>query len=495
MEMEPNDMMPPSQTIFRGEEICGEISTPIDVEFIGLSLVSTSPITVTFEGNAGRLPCPGGLGLHPSAQILSEDGKVIAYLGDTTNQATVWTSDFALGPFNYVIKIAGAANTMGPWILRVDSAVTPTMPPPEPRVTIGVDGANARLYWNRSYVTGEQIIVERSTNFSSWSPYDTVPAVACSLTVPASPSTRAYFRLKADGVRPRDPFLGSILTLSEPGDSVYSPDTEVGYFEVDAIEWGATLSNEVGIARLRAHGVGVSNGQWIDQDNRDLFNQGMLTPITDFTGRTLNIFGRDVHVQHIAFAKDSLTQVVSIVDGRGLNPSGDSTMFFHDSPVYLRPNVGVSCPWYRFFWWDWCPGTCCRLKTIAFCRSTGLGWNPACSGWWCAGDPRCWLGCPCQPVGPPAPCLPNCAPCTLVPDPRWPLMWWCMCASQTPPPNPPRCFFQIFVKCKFYECWDLWYDCVCPGAPPCPTFPSWTQVPFVSRGMRADCEVDCELAR
>jgi hypothetical protein len=496
VEMEPNDHQPAIQTITLGEELCGAISNPYDVEIIGLSLTSATAVRVTLEGNAGRLPCPGGLGLHPSAQILSEDGTVIAHLGDTTNQATSWTSDFKLGPFNYAVKIGGANNTMGPWILRVDTAVSPTVPPPEPRVTIRADSAGANLYWNGGYLPGEQMIIERSTNFSTWTPYDTVPAGLCTLSVSTTPpNPRMFFRLKAQGTRPKDPFIGSVLTLSEAGSLPNDPDTEVGYYQVDAIEWGANGNNEVGIARLLAHGVGASAGEWIDQDNRDLFNQGVLTPITDFTGRKMNIFGREVLVQHIAFARNSQTQVVDIVDGRGLNPGGDSSMFFHDSPAYLTPNFGVSGPWRGYFWWDWCPGTCCRLKVIAFCRSTGLGWAPACAGWQCPGDPSCWLGCPCQPIGPPAPCVPNCTPCALVPDPRWPLMRWCMCASQNPPPRPARCFFQIFVRCKYYECWDTWYDCECPGAPPCPTFPTWTQVPFVNRAMRADCEVDCELAR
>ncbi|MCX6601762.1 MAG: hypothetical protein NT025_09415 [bacterium] len=414
---------------------------------------------------------------------------MIANIGDTTNQATVWTSDFPLGPFNYVIKIAGANNTMGPWILRVDTAVTPTMAPPEPQVTIRADSNHACLHWNGSYLPGEQIIIERSTDFQTWSPYTTVPAGVCSLNVSTTPSTpRAYFRLKANGTRPRDPFLGSVLTLSEPGDSSYE-DTEVGYYVVDAIEWGASLTNEVGIARLRAYGVGPSTGEWIDQDNRALFNQGLLTPVTNFTGRILNIAGRNVIVQHVAFAKDPLTQVVRIVDGRGLNPGGDSTMFFHDATVDLTPNMGVVAAWRGFPWFKLCPGKCCQLKVVSLCRSTGLGWAPGCSGWLCPGDPSCWLGCPCQPVGP-ATCLPNCAPCELVPDPRWPLMRWCMCSSQVPPPNPPRCFFQIWVKCKYYPCPEPW--CYCPGAPPCPTFPRWTQVPFTTRAMHVDCEVDCE---
>jgi hypothetical protein len=491
VEVEPNDTLPPIQTIGIGEELCGAISTPIDVDFIGLSLFSATAVKVTLEGNAGRLPCPGGLGLHPCAQILSEDGEVIANIGDTTNQATYWTSDFKLGPFHYVVKIAGANNTVGPWILRVDSIPTPTMAPPEPQATIRADSEGACLYWNGSYVPGEKVIVERSTDMQTWSPYDSIPAGVCSLSVPTSPGSRAFFRLKASGTRPKDPFIGSVLTLSEPGDSLYAEDTEVGYYQVDAIEWGANADNEVGIARLRAYGVGTSSGEWIDQDNRDLFSQGVLTPITDFTGRMMNIFGRDVFVQHMAFVKDSATQKVRIVDGRGFNPSGDSAMFFHDSPVNLTPNLGVSANWSGFFWWDWCPDQCCWLTFVAFCRSTGLGWQPACAGWQCAGDPSCWLGCPCQPVGAPPPCLPNCAPCELVPDPRFPLMRWCMCASQTPPPRPPRCFFQIFVRCKYRDCIEPW--CVCGGAPPCPVYRNWTPVLHVNRAMRARCKRDCTL--
>jgi hypothetical protein len=68
-----------------------------------------------------------------------------------------------------------------------------------------------------------------------------------------------------------------------------------------------------------------------------------------------------------------------------------------------------------------------------------------------------------------------------------------MCSTQSQPPPVPRCFFQIWVKCKFYECPNWPVQCVCPGAPPCPTFPDWTVVPFVDSGMRADCKVDCEM--
>jgi len=367
LEWEPNDTLPPTQMITLGQELCGAISDTDDVDIIGLSLTSATPVRVTLEGNAGRLPCPGDLGLHPCAAILSQDGEPIAYIGDTTNQATVWTSEFALGPFPYVVMIVGANNTVGPWILRVDTAVTPTVPPPEPQVTIRVDSAHVRLQWNASYVTGEQIRVERSTDFQTWSPYDTVPAGVWYLDVPTSPPTPCvYFRLKADGVRPRDPFVGSILTLSEE-------DTGVGYYQVDAIEWGANDSNQVGIARLLAHGVGISSGDSIDQDDRDLFNLGVLTPITDFTGRNLNIFGRDVFVQHIALVKDSLTQIVGIADGRGLNPSRDTTMFFNDSPVYLMASGWVdeisdeAKAWIAKELWkllvgDGCWGSCCKLE-------------------------------------------------------------------------------------------------------------------------------------
>jgi hypothetical protein len=371
LEWEPNDTLPPTQTITLGQELCGAIRDTLDVEFIGLSLTSATAVRVTLEGNAGRLPCPGGLGLHPCAAILSQDGEVIAYIGDTTNLATVWTSDFALGPFPYVVMIVGANNTVGPWLLRVDTAVTPTVPPPEPRVTIRVDSAHVRLHWNRSYVPGEQIIVERSTDFQTWATYAVVPPGVWYLDVPTTPPTPCvYFRLKADGVRPRDPFIGSILTLSEPG---APPDSEVGYYQVQAIEWGATLSNEVAIARLLAHGVGISSGDSIDQDNRDLFNQGVLTPITDFTGRILNIFGRDVYVQQIAFVQDSQTQVVGIADGRGLNPSRDTTMFFNDSPVYLMASgweheisdgakAWIAKELWKLVVGDGCWGRCCKLE-------------------------------------------------------------------------------------------------------------------------------------
>ena len=506
LEWEPNDTMPPTQMITLGQELCGAISDTDDVEMIALSLTSATAVRVTLEGNAGRLPCPGGLGLHPCAQILSQDGKVIANIVDTTNQATYWTSDFALGPFPYVVKIAGANNTVGPWILRVDSAVTPTVPPPEPRVTIRADSNHARLYWNASYVTGEQIIVEQSTDFQTWATYATVPAGVWYLDVPTSPPTpRVYFRLKADGMRPRDPFVGSILTLSEPGASPDSAFTAVGYYQVEAIEWGATLSNEVAIARLRAHGVGMSAGEWIDQDNRDLFNLGVLTPITDFTGRNLKIFGRNVFVQHIAFVKDPETQVVGIADGRGLNPSGDSTMFFNDHPVYLTPNVGFACNWRWFPWFQWCPDLCCNLWLWIYCWSSGLGWIPQCSGITCPGDPACVAGCPCQPVYPPAWCAPNCEACQYFFGPGTLLQKWCGCVAENPPPGSPdqpwvssRCIFAPAVFCVMDSCDDrwvdigvdsIWVDNYCPVRQ-CPRL-DWLPVGTPEWAMRAWCEVKC----
>lgn len=489
-EQEPNDVMPPSQIIQVGQELCGVISHPLDTEIIGLTLTSATPIRVTLEGNAGRQPCPGGRGLHPSAQILSEYGEVIAYLGDSTNQATQFTSDFALGGYPHVIKIAGANGTVGPWILRVDPIPPPTMAPPAPQVTLYEEGGSVRLRWQRSYLPGEFVQIDVSHSVDG--PYGTiafVPGALGSWLIDTIPERR-FFKVTAIGERPADPFIGSMLTLAEPGPTEYE-DHEVGSYQIVEIEWGVNANNEVGIARLLAHGVGPSAGELIMQDNRNLFDLGVLTPVSSFAGRKMNIFGRDVLIEHVAFARDPETGEVEIADGRGRNPSGDSLMYFHDAPRYLIPNTGATGNWVGFWWWDQCPGRCCRLAVRAFCRSTGLGWAAACAGWGCPGNPACWLGCPCEPdslLCTPIP--PGCAPCQFVYDPRFPLIRWCMCAAQTPPPPVPRCFFQIFVKCKIKPCRPD-PPCFCPG--PCVGPPVWTLVPFVNSAMHAACRADCSL--
>jgi hypothetical protein len=491
-EQEPNDNFPVVQSINLGEDFCGMISSPGDVDLVRLNQTVPSAIQLTLLGNAGPGPCPGGQGLHPSALILSEDnGSVIAYAGDTTNQATTFTSNFELGGYSHIIKIAGARGTTGPYVLRVDPIPTPFAPPPTPLATLNKSGGVTRLRWNGSYLPGEGITIESApTPDGPWTTYAVVFGGPPSFPI-ATTNDREFFRLKASGNRPQSPFVGSVIPLSEPGPGPFD-DTEVGQFQVQEIEWGSDPQGNVGMMRLLAQGIGPSAGQYIDQDNRGLFQNG-YTPLTNFAGTHLSVFGREIVVEHVAFVRDPITGTLGIADGRGHTPAGDTTMYFSDSPQYLTPNLGFTGNWLGFIWFDWCPGFCCRLKTVAFCRATMLAWNAACVGAACPGNPACYLGCPCPPadplcvVGPP-----GCAACDLVPDSTVGNRIWCMCPTQSQPPPVFRCFFQIWVKCKSYECQSGFLQCFCTSDP-CPGPAVWTLVPFVNSAMRAACAADCDF--
>lgn len=487
-EQEPNDVLPPLQAIHLGEHFCGTIARPNDVDYVALDLTQPTAIQVTLLGGGATGTCPGGQGLHPYVAILTEDGEDIAFAGDTTNQATTFTSDFPFGPFRYLLKIAGARGTTGPYELLVNAVAMPTVPPPVPQVTLYEEGGSVRLRWQQSYLPGESVRIDVSANFDG--PYGTmaiVPGLFGSYLVPVTTETR-FFRVTAIGARPRDPCIGAVMSVAEPGDN-YGEGQEVAQFVVQEIEWAVAENNDLVIARLVAQGLPPHQNEMIVQDQRADYGYG-LTPISGFSGHYLNLEERRVLLDYVAFARDPVNGGIGIIDGRGRVDGNDSLHMFSGITRYLEPNNGgVSENWVGWggLWGFNCHGRCCDLRVWAFCRQFA-SWAAACAGPRCPGNPRCWLGCPCEP-DPAFICTlppPGCSPCEMRIQG---LIRWCICPLQTPPPPIRRCIWQPWVRCKPYECPAI-PNCDCEvGA--CPGPARWTPVPFVNRAMRLACRRFC----
>jgi hypothetical protein len=503
-EVEPND--DPgfvTQTITPGQVFCGEITCPSDIDYYYMQLPHPSAVRFHLRGDAAAGSCPGGLGLHPSMAILAEDGDPVAFAGDTLNLATEFESDFKFGAYPYIVEVAGANGTIGSYEIEVELIQLDLVALPAPVITLHAESGGVRLRWHSSYLPGEMIRIESAEDLDGpWLEAATVSAIPSSFFQPGSQPFEGtiYLRATALGLREADPFVGSLLGLGR----ATGPDfawSEDGDHLVEQVEWAVNEDDQVVFSRVQATGVGNLAGYSIDQDNRQYLGQN-LTAISDFSGHWMNIYGRRVLIEHIAFARDSLVGDVGIVDGRGWNEGLDTLMLLGDSPRFLKPNgggfAGFWAGWGGWPWWDWCPGKCCRLKVIAFCTSA-FAVTPACASpalTPCPCDPACWLGCPCPPRVSPAPPLDCCPPafpcgtCDLISSGG--LITYCMCPSDPtiPPSLPPYCMFVPFVKCKTYQCpqWPL--ACVCEAIP-CPFPATWTIVPFVGPAMRAACKREC----
>ncbi len=519
-ELEPNNDRGRATLIpAPGVAVCGEISCPMDADYYAFHVPSSSALRVHLRGDAATGSCPGGQGLHPYCDIITEDGREIALCGDQTNQATWFDSDFKFGPYTYYFHVGGADYTTGPYEIEIELLQLDLVSCNPITVTIQPENQGVRLRWQGGLLPSDLVRIEyrTDTNLPFQSLADVPPVPANFFDPGSEPFDFREYQLRVIGGREPElsvPWVGSNLGLGESAgpDGEYD---EVGNFAVQQIEWAAGPDNVAIQTLLVAHGVGGSTGDALVQDRRDLYTQG-YQPIASFAGHWLQVDDRKVLVEHVAFHRDPETGDVGVIDGRGLNETMDTIMYFGNQRVFLEPNnggvTGLSLSW---LWWDWwedffCPSFCCRLKSIAFCTSTGAGAPPACTSpplTRCPCNPACWLGCPCDPpvppdpafccppIGPPAPSYPTgCSGCTFVPLVGSTFrVIYCQCAAEPSPPMTGRCFFMIFVKCKTYcPCPDLFNICGC-AVGVCPGPATWTLVPFVGSAMRAACKSECVI--
>lgn len=517
-EAEPNDDAERS-TVIPGPSItlCGEIACPMDGDYYVFQVPFPSALRVHLRGSAANGSCPAGQGLHPYCEIVTEDGREIALCGDQTNQATWFDSDFKFGPYRYYFHVGGANYTTGPYEIEIEMIQLSLVSCNPITVTAQPDNGGVRLRWFGGLLPSDMVRIEYRDN--AFDPFQTlvdVPPIPADFFDPGSEPFREY-QLRVLGGREPElvrPWVGSTIGLGE-STGPNGEYAEVGEYTVDQIEWAVGPDNVAIQTVLNATGIGPSAGNMLLQDRRDLYNQG-YSPINGFAGHWMHIDGRKVFVEHAAFARDPVQGDVGVIDGRGWNETMDTLMFFGNQQVYLEPNNGgVSAAWFGWLWWGWwddwfCPSICCRLKSIAFCTSTGAGAPPACTSpplTRCPCNPACWLGCPCDPpvppdpafccppIGPPTPSYPTgCSGCTFVPfiAPVFTIIY-CQCAAEPSPPMTGRCFFMIFVKCKTYcPCPDLFNICGC-AVTPCPGPAAWTLVPFVTSAMRAACKTNCVI--
>lgn len=519
-EAEPNDDLERA-TVIPGPSmmLCGDISCPMDGDYYVFQVPFPSALRVHLRGNAAVGSCPAGQGLHPYCEIITEDGREIALAGDITNQATWFDSDFKFGPYRYYLHVGGAGYTTGPYEIEIEMLPLSLVSCNPISVTIQPENNGVRLRWHGGLLPSDIVRIEYRTDANL--PFQLlvdVPPVPASFFDPGSePFDFREYQVRVIGGREPElsvPWVGSNIGLGESAgpDGAYD---EVGNFAVQQIEWAIGPDNVAIQTLLVAHGVGGSAGDALVQDRRDLYEQG-YQPISSFAGHWLQVDERKVLVEHVAFHRDPVTGDVGVIDGRGMNEGMDTVMFFGNERVFLEPNnggiSGASLSWLWWWWWEdfFCPSFCCRLKSIAFCTSTGAGAPPGCASpplTRCPCNPSCWLGCPCDPPVPPDPafCCPpmgpptptyatGCSGCTFVPLVGAPFrIIYCQCAAEPTPPASGRCFFMIFVKCKTYcPCPDLFNVCGC-AVTPCPGPATWTLVPFVTSAMRAACKSECVL--
>lgn len=518
-EFEPNDNMERATPIpGPGLTLCGEISCPMDGDYYVIQLPFPTALRVHLRGSAANGSCPAGQGLHPYCEIITEDGREIALCGDQTNQATWFDSDFKFGPYRYYFHVGGANYTTGPYEIEIEMIQLSLVSCNPITVTAQPDNGGALLRWQGGLLPSDMVRIEyRDNAFDAFQTLMDVPPNPPNFFDPGSEPFREY-QLRVIGGREPElsrPWVGSTIGLGE-STGPNGEYAEVGEYSVDQIEWAVGPDNVAIQTLLNTTGIGPSTGNVMRQDRRDLYQQG-YQPIASFSGHWMDIDGRKVLIDHVAFARDPVQGDVGVIDGRGMNETMDTLMYFGNQQVYLLPNNGgVSGAWFGWLWWWWwddwfCPSICCQLKSIAFCTSTGAGAPPGCASpplRRCPCNPDCWLGCPCDPPVPPDPafCCPpvgpplppryptGCSGCTLVPfvEPLY-FVIYCQCAAEDSPPTSGRCFFMIFVKCKTYcPCPEFFNICGC-AVTPCPGPAAWTLVPFVGPALRAACKTNCVI--
>lgn len=526
-EIEPNDDIAHANAI-PGPMVTmgGDISCPMDGDYFSFQMPYASAIRLHLRGNAAVGFCPEGQGLHPYCEIVNEIGDPIILAGDQTNLSTTFETDFKLGPYRYYFGVGGANHTTGPYEIEIELIQLSLVSCEPLTVTLHAEGGGVNLRWYGATLPTDQIQVYKQLDPNgALTPYAVVPAFPPSFFDPGSEPFAGYAVRVLGGCDAefRTPWIGSLLGLGEETgpDGEYN---EIGEYTITNIEWAVDQNNICVQTRLRAEGTGVVGGELIDQNRRAMLDQGWQA-ISSFQGHYISVNERKVLVDHVAYVRDPVQGDVGIVDGRGWNETGDTLLFLNNLQVYLHGNLNpVSEPWFGWNWWWWwddffCPGTCCRLKTIAFCTSTGSPTPPGCFTPFplmpCPCNPSCWLGCPCPP-DPPPPDPANCCGPSLPPAPAThpfgcdgctfrvsPVAGWfvryCQCPSDTTPPVLPFCMFMIYVKCKSYcPCPDIFNICGCevpicpgpfPGAPP----DTWINVPFSGPAMKAFCRKECKL--
>lgn len=507
-EHEPNDNWPPIEILSLGLVSCGTISSPQDVDLWKFQPSSPTAVRITLTHEPG---------LHPAVEIFTEDSVSFASATDCTNVATEFTSDFKFGAYPYVFSIGGLNGTTGCYHIQVDPVQLPQVPPPSPVVTLYRVGNQVQIRWQASYFGGEQMRIEKAPSPDGpYSPVVTVPATQNSF-LDGFTDILAFYRLEALGSRDRDPYVGSLMDLSQFTDTLGGTE-DLSQFRVDEIEWAVTPSNDVVMSRLKARGGSPGDSQLVDQDIRSRYGID-LTPIQDFAGHNMAIYGRKVALQHVAFVHDPTTGEVNIADARGSDPGSDTIMVFGRYPQLFQPNNGgfgvfVDRVAGRAVI-ALCAQQCCHLKMSFLCQSAGI--RPACDLTF-PGSPfalcRCnrnlWAGCPCLP--PPPPPLQDTLYCIRAPDTCVSCVGrvqfignyrviWCMCPRDTVPPTtsffqqPHPCVWQAYAKCGRSAC-------SIPGCQTCPVCPilpglavggGWVQIPlgFNYAALKAACKKDC----
>lgn len=398
-EQEPNDEFQPEQEISLGDIFCGVVSSPYDQDLVLLTMPSETAIRITVNGDGE---------LHPCVEILTEYDEPLTLAGDTLNQATEFTSTTKLGEGTYILNVRGAAQTTGRYELWVDAVELDKVPPPEPVITLYSVGDQVEVRWYASYFPGEQIRLERSELLSGpWIELDVVPADQLSYS-DEPPSGNFFYRAIAIGERDEDPFAGSIIAFSEMDDE--GNETEIGEFVIHELEWAVDNDNTIIMSRFLAQGVPPNDDQWIDQDERNLYGTE-LTAIESFSGHKMVITGREVLIDHVAFAQDSLGGIHNI-EGLGRDPKSDSIMAFSEFPMWLEPNTGTrqfsgfinNWQWPDEVWtWGCKKSMCCKIECTATRRVIRLWLRLDCTeieceihAWPChCPTPRC----PPVPVG------------------------------------------------------------------------------------------------
>jgi hypothetical protein len=465
-EQEPNDVFPPEQEILPGDVFCGAIDSPYDPDMVILNMPSESAIRITVNTDGV---------LHPCGEILTTAGDPIAFFGDTLNVANEFTTTFKLAEGDYVLNVVGAAQTTGQYELWVDLIeLDNKVPPPEPVVTLySIPTGEVELRWYADFFPGEVLRIERAeTPDGPWVELDVVPGDQTSY-MDGPPYELAFYQVTSIGEREPDhiaPFVGSIINLAHAEDGELF---EYMDFEIKSIGWAVDPDNKIVMSHMLAQSM--DGEEWIDSDNRFLYDEG-LTPIESFNGHILGVYGREVLIDHIAFAQDEEGRV-RILEGRGRDPRTDSLMIFSGMPMHLETNNGmrqVGGYWWGWFsMWSWfcAQHLCCDLRVIALCW--GAPWGVA------------------YPCGPPNPA------CILdrQPGPTGGWITYCKCGWQPSPPpaNQILCTFYPFVKCEYYPC-PMWFPpCVC-NVRQCPPPGSWTLVGWGTVGWwRSQCQEPCKF--
>jgi hypothetical protein len=461
-EIEPNDVFPPAQSINLGEQFCGVIQSVYDQDKVELILPYRTAIEITMLGD--------GI-VHPCVEILSEINQPIGLAGDSTNTITQFSTDFKLAQGSYVLNVMGAAQTTGRYQVTVNPIALPTVAPPDPVVTLQRVGSGVEVMWYQSFFADEQLRIERADSLNgAWTELATIPGNQPSYLDTDPPDNHAFYRVIASGEREVNPYIGTTISLDEP-------DGQGGYldymdFEIQEMEFAADSLNRIVISWFRAQGVPPNDDYVIDNDIRFQYGQE-LTPIKDFAGHILSVYGREMLIDHISFAQDSLGEL-HIVEARGRDPKTDSLMTFSGYAQYLHPSgVRQGAGWWSGYpgFWSWLCNQhlCCELKSVVICN------GPV------------WAQFPCPP--------PNSA-CVIQADPN-PNAWkvWCICPGQPMPPprNQMFCTFKLYVKCKSYPCPNLFPPCYCPVGSNCPWPQHWTPATNAMRHwLKPLCEVKCE---